>query len=298
MNPCCTRARAPQAMSSHPLLADRGTSATILESWSQSSSCTQPQSSVEHYHNAPAIRQPGAGKKWPREGETIDRWQDMRGIAKQLLCTCVLNMEDDCNKKLSGWEGCRVNLPAHHCTRLQSTTTAALTDSTSGISHEHNSNNSQCSKSNSKHQPRALSTTCIPDIPFNVTEISSNGCYRGLENSSAHIEHYLSSYTYPHLEHMLEESLRVKRRVLCSTCFVAEASRLHDKGKVKLRQGVIDGSTHYRNSHLPYKRHRSIPQVYLHIIHVRMYYINKYSLGFQTFPIMCITCSLQRMYST
>lgn len=195
--------------------------------------------------------------------EKIDRAEQDRwcGLANWTLnsCTCEPIIEDDCNK-LSGWEGHQVSLPAH----LHHTTTAAVMASTSGIPHGHNSNSSQFSKSNSKHQPRTLITTYTPDIPFDMTEISLNSCYRGLEHSSAHIEHYLSSYTYPHMEHMLAESLKVKRGVLCSTCAVTGASRLCDERRVRLStiQGVLEDSTHHSNPHWPHKYHRSICQVY------------------------------------
>lgn len=219
---------------------------------------------MKQNHNAPGTRPFGAVKKRPREGDRRaeqDRWQGICGLTKQTSCTCELTIEDDCHM-LSGWEGHQVSPPAHlHHT----TTTAAVMGNTSGIvPDEHNSNSSQCSKSHSKHQPRTLTTTHSPDIPFNVTEIDLNTCYRGLEHSSAHIEHYLSSYTYPHLERVLAESLKVKRGVLCSACAVTRASRLHEEGRVKLStvQGVLEDSSHHHNPQWPHRYHRSLCQVH------------------------------------
>ena len=213
------------------------------------------------------------------------RWQGMCGLANQTFCTCEPIIENDCNM-LSGWEGHHVSLPAH----LHHTTTSAVMGNTSGIPHGHNSNSSQCSKSNSKHQPRTLITTYTPDIPFNMTEVSLNTCYRGLEHSSAHIEHYLSSYTYPHLEHMLAESLKVKRRVLCSTCAVTGASRLRDERRVKLStirvQGVLEDSTHHHNPHWPHKYHRSICQVHIHIMS-QYIFINSHANNLLFIRLLC-----------
>lgn len=225
--------------------------------------------SGREYHSTPAMSSLGPGQKGRREVE-----QSMRcGLVEQPCCTCENGGEDDSTNQLSGWDGHPVSLSAQHTT-LHSTTTAPVS-STSNISHGHSSSNqqrshsnntSQCGKSNSKHQTRILTTTThiheIPDIPFNMAGIHSNSRYSGLENSSAHIEHYLSSYTYPHLEQMLAESLSDGTGILCSHCAMEPSSLCKRHGLVKpsIVRVLLEESV---SQHNPRVHHRSVSPVHL-----------------------------------
>ena len=134
-----------------------------------------------------------------------------------LLCRCetidIMDMED------GWWKAHPVSYKsAHHTTN---THRASSTSSISGISRTHNSSTSHHSgKSNSKlhTQNTIFCQEPTPDIPINMSAIHSNPLFRGLDNHSAHIEHYLSSYTYPHLQQILAASLPAHTGVQCSHC--------------------------------------------------------------------------------
>ena len=74
----------------------------------------------------------------------------------------------------------------------------------------------------------------MPDIPFNMEDLHS---YGGLSNHSVHLEHYLSSYTYPQMEERLADSLSQE---VCPACCDA-CGWVEDRGVWRRGRGGGEG---------------------------------------------------------
>ena len=216
------------------------------------------------------------------EGGGGGGWDEVMvcGVAGELYCTCVpISTTQGVNsEQLCGWEGDPVSPTAnddhphrtqHGCTRVASGMTSRQTSN-----RHHSSDTIQCVNNDSKHLLRANAYS-TSDISFSLTELESNDCYRGLDTSSAHIERYLSSYTYPNLEQLVAKSLSDRAAVLCP-CGVAQMSRLcggkgggrGGRGGRQVKPSVIllgEREHHHHNLHYPSSAHScsSIPQVYI-----------------------------------
>ena len=219
------------------------------------------------------------------EGGGGGGWDEVMvcGVAGELYCTCVpISTSQGVNsEQLCGWEGDSVSPTAnddhphrtqHGCTRVASGMTSRQTSN-----RHHSSDTIQCVNNDSKNLLRAnaystshVAAQDIPDISFSLTELESNDRYRGLDTSSAHMEHYLSSYTYPNLEQLVAKSLPDRAAVLCPCC-VAEMSRLYGgkgggRGGRQVKPSVIllGEREHHHNLHSPSSAHScsSIPQVH------------------------------------
>ena len=128
----------------------------------------------------------------------------------ELHCTCASVSEVELNE-LSGWEGRPVSAGelSHHNRIFSGTTVgnAVLGRQNSNVQLKHFPFNGPFLKSDSKHSLRSYGAAYeIPDIPFKMEEVHKRR-YKAKDNSSAHIRHYLSSYTYPNLENLIAQSL-------------------------------------------------------------------------------------------
>ena len=229
-------------------------------------------------------------------------------LSEQLIhCTCeATDTEDDSSQKFSGWE-CRpvtsshASSPSTHHTimiRQNSTSTfsAPSASTTSGISHTHHSSTHHgAGKSNSKHHmARILNVQEAPDIPFNVSEVYSNPQLRGLDDHSAHMEHYLSRYTYPHLEHMLVASLPAHTGLQCSHCSERSNNHLNGEREGLVRPSVVQVLLKDSARRLKSTRHLSVSQVQrssytLHGVHSSP--LTGLHVGLSSSPNLTDTCS-------
>ena len=129
-----------------------------------------------------------------------------------------------CNKSTSHTKLASVSSSLQH-KRLSTTTSSSNTNarmiSHTHIHHQSNPSNSAGNfHSATKRLMNFHHQDTIPDIPFRVSQVHRHKLFRRLEESSAHIGHYLSSYTYPCLEHRLAASLppQVVGGEICSSC--------------------------------------------------------------------------------
>ena len=95
----------------------------------------------------------------------------------------------------------------------------------------------------------------MPDIPFIMEDLHSHPRYRGLNDSLAHLEHYLSSYTYPQMEERLAGSLSQEMYPDCVGYLGEDGGWRRGRGReVKVRpssivQVLMEDSVSSQSSH-------------------------------------------------
>ena len=162
-------------------------------------------------------------------------------------CTCVpiSHMEVSDLTDLCGWEGHQVTVgSAHHQMSVQGAGTGeGLTKrQSSSLPSRHSSSHCTFSKSDSKLSIQSCPTTHeTPDIPFDLAKLQSSDC-GDKDISTAHIEYYLASYTYPNMEQILTQFPVIcsqhKGAMLCPSCAVPQ-SRKHLLGQVTPKLVVL-----------------------------------------------------------
>lgn len=178
---------------------------------------------------------------------------------QELHCTCVpvSHMEVSDLTDLCGWEGCQVigGSARHHMPVQAAGTGEGLAKrQSSGLQNKQSTSHCTFSKSDSKLSIQSCLTTHeAPDIPFDLTKLQLSD-YEDKDISTAHIEHYLTSYTYPNMKQILAQSpvicSRHEAAMLCPSCAATAAppSRRNLLGQVTPKLVVL-GEAGCRNHH-------------------------------------------------